>query len=102
MARILAQVFGAVASVAFLIGGLGAMFLQVSGLPRRAASGLLHGGPAVVMGLALVSFAVFIFFSLCLPKHLVHLREDGQYRSLLAFGAFLAVAVLWGFAQRAV
>ena len=98
MVRILAQVFGAIAAAAFLVGGLGAVFLQVSGLPRRATAGLLHGGPAVVMGLALVAFSSFIFFSLCLPKHLLHLREDGQLRSLLAFGVLLMVALLWGFA----
>lgn len=102
MARVIAQVLGAIAATAFLVGGVGALVLQVSGLPRRAAAGVLYGGPAMVMGLALISFAAFLVASLCLPQRLLHLRELWQTRSLLAFGGFFLVACIWGLAQRAV
>ena len=56
----------------------------------------------MVMGLALIAFAAFVYFSLCLPRRLQYLRHDGQLYSLLAFGGFMVVAVIWGGAQRAV
>ena len=102
MFRTLAQVVGALVAAAFTIGGLGAIVMQVAGLPRRASAGLIHGGPAVVIGLALIAFAVFVYFSLCLPRRLQHLRHDGQLYSLVAFGGLLVLAVIWGGAQRAV
>jgi hypothetical protein len=101
MLRALSQAVGALISGAFAIGGLGAIALQVAGLPRRASAGIIYGGPAVVMGLALMAFAVFVYFSLCLPHRLQYLRHDGQLYSLLAFGGLMMVAVIWA-AQRAV
>ena len=102
MFRTLGQVVGALVAGVVAVGGLGAIVLQVTGLPRRASAGLIHGGPAVVMGLALIAFAAFVYFSLCLPRRLQYLRHDGQLYSLLAFGGFMVVAVIWGGAQRAV
>jgi hypothetical protein len=101
MLRAISQAVGALISGAFAMGGLGAIVLQVAGLPRRASAGMIYGGPAVVMGLALIAFAVFVYFSLCLPRRLQYLRHDGQLYSLLAFGGLMMVAVIWG-AQRAV
>ena len=101
MLHAISQVIGVLISGAFAIGGLAAVVLQVTGLPRSASTGLIYGGPAVVMGLALMAFAVFVYFSLCLPRRLQYLRHDGQLYSLLVFGGLMMVAVIWG-AQRAV
>jgi hypothetical protein len=102
MLRLFTQVVGGLVSGAFAVGGLGAIVLQVTGLPRRASAGLIYGGPAVVMGLALLAFAAFVYFSLCLPRRHQYLRHDGQLYSLVAFGGLMIVAVIWGGVQRAV
>jgi hypothetical protein len=102
MLRALSQVAGALVAGAFAIGGVGAIVLQISGLPRRAASGLIHGGPAIVMGLALLAFAAFVYFSLCLPHRRQYLRPYGQLYSLIAFGALMVLAAIWAGVQRAV